>query len=121
MFAFNMARHESYSTTPFSLFYAFTPNSLLSNIWHIRDSLPDPNECTDINERWKKAHHNLLRSHERVAARYIAGSSQVSYRPGDRVMLRVNPFSRAADKFAAKLAPRFQALMLWLRLIIRLI
>ena len=29
-FAFNTARHESHSATPFSLFYAFTPNSPLS-------------------------------------------------------------------------------------------
>ena len=106
-FAFNTARHESLSVTPFSLFYSFSPNSPLSNLWHIYDLLPDPCENRDIKQIWAKARRNLQRAHDKMAQRYNCGRKLSPFKLGDKVMLLNYPISKAVNRFAAKLAPRY--------------
>jgi hypothetical protein len=46
-FAFNTARHEAHKDSPFSLMMSFTSNSPLSNLWSIKDLLPDDPDNLD--------------------------------------------------------------------------
>jgi hypothetical protein len=41
LFAFNSARHDSHRSTPLQLIFTYTPNSVLSALWSIKDLLPD--------------------------------------------------------------------------------
>jgi transposase InsO family protein len=69
-FAFNSARHDLHKASPFSLMFAFTPNSPLSNLWSIKDLLPDVCDTDSIRQRWDSARRNVRRAHEVVRARY---------------------------------------------------
>ena len=106
-FAFNTARHEAHQHVPFHLFFGFEPNTSLSNSWSIGDLLPDSPRNFDIAKIWESAHRELLRAHDRSRRRYDKGRRPHSFKVGDRVMLTNHPVSRAVDRFAAKLAPRF--------------
>ena len=106
-FAFNTARHEAHREVPFHLFFGFTPNTSLTNTWDISDLLPDSLAALSIPEMWERAHRQLLLSHRRNARRYNQGRRPFNYKVGDKVMLVNHPLSKAVDRFAAKLAPRF--------------
>lgn len=106
-FAFNTARHETHGATPFSLVMAYSPNCPLSNLWSLADLLPDQPTPQLIQERWRKAHNNLRRSHQRVANFYNRHRHPVPFKDGDTVMMRHYPVSSGINRFSAKLAPRY--------------
>ena len=106
-FAFNTARHEAHREVPFHLFFGFVPNTTLSNAWDIRELLPDSLSGINIADVWLRAHQQLLRSHARNERQYNKSRRPHSFQLGDQVTLVNHPVSRAVDKFAAKLAPRF--------------
>jgi transposase InsO family protein len=97
-FAFNSARHDSHKASPFSLMFAFTHNSLLSNLSSLKDLLPylcDPNS---IRERWDAARRYLRLAHEVVGARYDITRKPVPFHTGDLVWLHNFPISKAYRK-----------------------
>ena len=106
-FAFNTARHEAHNEVHSLLFFGFVPNTPLSNIYNISELLPDSFRALDLDDMWERAHKQLLHSHHRRERRYNRSRVLNHYNVGDLVMLDNNPLSRAVDKFAAKLAPRF--------------
>ena len=107
-YAFNTARHESHSNTPFSLMMTYKPNSPLSNLWQLSDLLPDHPTPGEIRETWSRAANNLKMSHQRLARKYNSQRRPANFKVGDKVYVRNYPQSRRIDKFAAKLAPRFR-------------
>lgn len=107
-FSFNSARHESHGEVPFNLVMAFKSNCPLSNLWSLSELLPDSPSPEQIVDTWKRAKANLLHSHQRNKARYDRSRKEHSLKVGDSVFLKNHPLSRAADKFSAKLAPRFR-------------
>ena len=107
-FAFNSARHDSHKVSPYSLMFTFTPNSPLSNLWSLKDLLPDHCDANSIRERWDAARRNLRLAHEVVRTRYDSTRKPVPFRTGDLVWLRNFPVSKAERKLSAKLSPRYR-------------
>lgn len=106
--AFNMARHESHKETPFSILMAYRPNNPLSNLWSLKDLLPDRPKPDEIKEIWTRARKNLMSAHERHRKIYNKGRSPVKCKVGDSVMYKNYTLSKASNKYAAKLAHRFR-------------
>lgn len=106
-FAFNSARHEATKVAPISLFLGFSPNNPLSNLWEIKDLLPDPKNAYQVKDQWKRVANNLKLSHETMLRRYNDKRKHVQFKVGDKVFVRNFPKSNARQKFAAKLAPKF--------------
>ena len=69
--------------------------------------MPDPFENRYIKQIWAQARRNLQRSHDRMARRYNSGRKLSPFNIGDKVMLLNYPMCKAANRFAAKLAPRY--------------
>jgi hypothetical protein len=107
-FAFNSARHDAHKVTPFSLMFSFTPNSPLSNLWSIKDLLPDNPEICSIRDRWDAARRNLRLAHQSLQKRYDRTRTPVPFRVGDQVWLRNFPTSKANQRLTAKLSPRYR-------------
>ena len=107
-FAFNSARHESHKTTPFSLMFSFTPNSPLSNLWSIKELLPETPDFRSIQERWEAARRNLRLAHAAVRRTYDRGRQPPPFHVGSRVWLKNYPLSKASQHVAAKLCPRYR-------------
>jgi transposase InsO family protein len=62
-FAFNTARHEAHRDCPFRLMMSFASNSPLSNLWSIKDLLPDDLHTNSILDRWNATLRNLRLAH----------------------------------------------------------
>jgi transposase InsO family protein len=107
-FAFNSARHDAHKATPFSLMFSFTPNSPLSNLWAIKDLLPDNTDVGVIRERWDAARRNLSLAHRSLQKKYDRTRTPVPFRVGDSVWLRNFPVSKADQRLTAKLSPRYK-------------
>jgi hypothetical protein len=107
-FAFNSTHHESVKCAPIFLMFGFTPNNSLSNVWAVADLLPNKPDPVALRETWNRARRNLARAHERVRRFYDRGRRPNSFAVGQLVMVRYCPQSRAADRFSAKLAPRYR-------------
>ena len=69
--------------------------------------LPDPFQNRDIKQIWAQARRNLQRAHDKMGRRYNSGWKLSPFKIGDKVMLLNYPISRAANRFAAKLASRY--------------
>ena len=95
-FAFNCARHEAHRQTPVSLVFGFPVNNPLSNVWNIKDLLPDARNTGEIKGVWRRAAANLKIAHERRRSRYNKGRKSVPYKVGDQVLLKTFPQSKAA-------------------------
>ena len=107
-FAFNCARHEAHRQTPVSLVFGFPVNNPLSNLWNIKDLLPDTRSTGEIKEVCKRAAVNLKISHGRRQSKYNKGRMPVPYKVGDLVLVNTFPQSKASTGFSAKLAPRYR-------------
>jgi transposase InsO family protein len=107
-FAFNSARHDSIRASPFSLVFSFTPNSPLSNLWSIKELLPDEVDTGSIRERWDAARKNLCLAHDSVRRKYDRGRRPPPFQVGSRVWLRNFPVSKAGRHISAKLIPRYR-------------
>jgi hypothetical protein len=107
-FAFNTARHEAHKNCPFSLMMSFAPNSPLSNLWSIKDLLPDDPHTNSIRDRWNTALRNLRLAHNHAARKYNRTRKPPPFQVGDHVWLRHFPVSKANRQFAAKLSPRYK-------------
>lgn len=106
-YAFNAARNEATKCSPLSLVLSFRTNTPLSNLWELNDLLPEPKNAHRVKDLWMRAAANLKLSHKIMARRYNQGRKKVEFRVGDRVFVKNFPRSVAANKFAAKLAVRF--------------
>jgi hypothetical protein len=84
-FAFNSAHHDSYKATPFSLMFAYSPNSPLSNLWSIKDLLPDDPGADSIRERWDAARKNLRLAQDKVRNQYSRHRRPPPFQVGARV------------------------------------
>ena len=106
--ALNMARHEAHKQTPFSILMAFKPNNPLSNLWSIKDLLPDKPEPNQIKEIWARAKRNLMRAHQRRKEVYNRDRTPVRCKIGDTVMYKNYTLSKATNQYSAKLAHRYK-------------
>ena len=107
-FAFNSAVHESTKTTPFALLLNYKPNCPLSNLWALKDLLPDNPSTQSIRDVWNRVRRNLSRAHAHQKRNYDKLRLPNPFKTGDQVFLVNHPLSKAVNKFSAKLAPRFQ-------------
>lgn len=104
--AFNCSFHESSKYTPYELIFRHKPTHPLTNIWVIDEILPQKfSEST--RKLWKQAHENLLKSQSKAKERFDLQRSRIPFKTNDRVFLKANPISRAADKISAKLAQKW--------------
>jgi hypothetical protein len=69
-FAFSTARHEAHEDCPFRLMMSFAPNSPLSNLWSIKNLLPDDPHTNSIRDLWNAALRNLRLAHKHAARKY---------------------------------------------------
>ena len=106
--AFNFARHESHKYTPYSLMFTFPPNNPLSNLWSIKELLPDSDKHVNVKDLWKRVAANLKVSHGKVLQRYNQNRRPVPFSEGDLVLVKTFPQSKAVNKFSAKLSRRFE-------------
>ena len=106
--AFNMAKHEAHKQTPFSLLMAYKPNNPLSNLWCLKDLLPDQPVHEDIKEVWARAKRNLFSAHHRQKQIYDRNRKPITCKEGDVVMYKNYTQSKAANKYSAKLASRYK-------------
>ncbi|XP_033610874.1 uncharacterized protein LOC117282996 [Cryptotermes secundus] len=83
-------------------------NSPLSNLWSIEDLLPDHPDELSIQERWEATRRNLRFAHAAVWRNYDRRRQPSLFSIGSWVWLRNYPQSRATDKVAAKLCPRYR-------------
>jgi hypothetical protein len=107
-FAFNSAHHDSHKTTASSLMFSYSPNSQLSNLWSIKDLLPDGPGADSIRERWDAARKNLRLAHENVRSKYDHHRRPPPFQVGARVWLPNFPTSKAARHISARLSPRYK-------------
>jgi hypothetical protein len=107
-FAFNSAHHDSHKATPFSLMFTYSPNSPLSNLWSIKNLLPDDPGAGSIRERWDAAWKNLRLAQDNVRIKYDRHRRRPPFQVGARVWLRNFPTSKAARHISAKLSPRYK-------------
>lgn len=106
--AFNSAQHEALKASPASLMLAFPLNSPLSNLWSLKDLLPDEMDRDKIRENWTRARRNISLAHERLRDRYNRGRRLGHVRKGEIVFVRnLNPQKGNSDGGVGKLAPRF--------------
>jgi hypothetical protein len=98
-FAFNSLRHDSLKASPFSLMFSFTPNSPLSNLWFIKELLPDEVDAGSIRERWDAARKNR---------KYNRNRRPPPFQVGSRVWVRNFSVSKAGYHISVKLNPRYK-------------
>jgi hypothetical protein len=104
----NSAHHDSLMATPFSLMFAYSPCSPLSNLWSFKDLLPDDPGADSICERWDAARKNLCLVHDKVRRSYNRNRRPPPFQVGARVWLRNFPVSKAGRHISAKLSLRYK-------------
>jgi hypothetical protein len=107
-FAFNTARHYAHKDSPFRLMMSFPPNSPLSNLWSIKDLLPDDPDTISISDRYNAARRNLRLAHNSASNKYNRNRKPPPFQVGDHVWLRHFPISKADRLLTAKLSPRYK-------------
>jgi hypothetical protein len=88
--------------------FSFTPNSPLSNLWSIKELLPDEVDAGSIRERWDAARKNLCLAHDSVRRKYNRNRRHPPFQVGSQVWLRNFPVSKAGHHISAKLSPRYK-------------
>ena len=84
------------------------PNNPLSNLWSIKELLPDSDKHVNVKDLWKRVAANLKVSHGKVLQRYNQNRRPVPFSEGDLVLVKTFPQSKAVNKFSAKLSRRFE-------------
>lgn len=105
--AFNTATHESHQSTPASLIFSYATNSPLSNLWSIRDLLPEHVSADRLRDNWTRARANIRKAHLREAARYNRGRRPANFKVGEWVYVRNFGGPEGRKGGSGKLAPRF--------------
>ena len=103
--ALNSAFHESTNNSPARLFlgrHIYHPLELHWNLDKLVDSqLPE----LTLQQEWDRAVVNLKKAREVRERRYNEGRMENPFKPGDWVMYRENPISKAVDNINQKLLP----------------
>jgi hypothetical protein len=87
--------------------FAYSPNSPLSNLWSIKDLLPDDPGADSIRECWDAARKNLRLAHDNVRRKYDR-HRRPPLQVGARVWLRNFHTIKAGRHISAKLSPRYK-------------
>lgn len=103
--AFNSAKHESTGFSPAELFLSFTISHPLELHWNL-DQLLSKNQAPQTNQdKWTEALGNLQKARQHRQTKYNSKRIPQPYKPGDWVMHRTHPQSKALDHINAKLMP----------------
>jgi hypothetical protein len=86
----------------------FSPNSPLSNLWSIKDLLPDDPDTISVCHCWNAARRNLRLAHSAACRKYNRTRKPPTFQVGDRVWLRHFPINKADRQLTAKLSPRYK-------------
>lgn len=103
--AFNSAKHESLSHTPFEMIFTFKPADPLTLMWKINDLIS--HKTQDVVKVWKEAKRQILKARKKNSVRYNQNRADNPYRVGDLVLVKTFPQSKKAKAFMAKLAHRW--------------
>lgn len=102
--AFNSSQHDSTGTTPASLFLGREITHPLQLAWKLDHLVPqDPKAPTE--ERWQKALEALQHAQQKRQRYYDRDRQPHTFKPGDWVLYRLHPQSKAADNVNYKLMP----------------
>lgn len=102
--AYNSARHDSTGHSPASLFLGREITHPLELAWNLKDLVPD-NPHISTEEKWQEAIQNLSKARQKRERIYNKDRKPNPYQPGDWVMYRLHPQSKAIDNINSKLMP----------------
>ena len=103
--AFNSAQHESTQNSPSRLFLGRTLYQPLELEWNLDKLVDGKGQPVSSRDEWTKAVDSLRKARENRAKRYNLNRLPTPYKPGDWVMFKENPVSKAVDNINQKLLP----------------
>lgn len=103
--SFNSALHESTQSSPARLFLGRHISQPLELQWNLDQLVDSQAPAQAIEQEWARAVSNLKKARDIRQRRYDQGRSPNPFKPGDWVMYRENPISKAADNINQKLLP----------------
>ena len=102
--AFNTSKHESTGLSPAELFLSRPILHPLELNWNLDTLVPDDQNLS-TQESWDLALENLRKARQKRERQYNKDRVPVTFKPGDWVMYRLHPLSKAADNINHKLMP----------------
>ena len=77
------------------------------NLWKVNDLLPEKWSKVQLQRRLKQVSRNLHKDLDNRGVRYNQFRKPVPFKVGDKVYCKNHPISKAGQKIAAKLMPRY--------------
>lgn len=102
--AYNSSRHDSTGHSPASLFLGREIVHPLELAWNLTELVPKDDQI-DTEQLWQNAVENLRQAREKREEIYNRGRIPNPFTPGDYVMYRLHPQSKAIDNINYKLMP----------------
>lgn len=104
--AFNSSKHESTGVTPASLFLGREIKHPLQLAWNL-DRLVPSSARIPTELQWEKALESLRHARQKRENYYNRGRIPNPFKPGDWVLYRLHPQSKAVDNINRKLMPQW--------------
>jgi hypothetical protein len=104
--AFNTTWHESTDTTPAVLSLGREMNHPVGLKWELSQLEQDVTP-QDTRAFWERALDNLKKARDRVARRYNAARSEVVFKEGDLVLVKLHPLSSKPLQQSARIASKW--------------
>lgn len=104
MIAYNSAKHDSTGHSPASLFLGREISHPLELAWNLNELVPEEPQIP-TEQLWQNAVENLQKARQKRERIFNRGRLPDPYNPGDWVMYRLHPQSKAVDNINKKLMP----------------